>query len=201
MKQVETLEQGTIIYWNLGELRNAPRQNRPNRRETFYPVACCECGTIRWLTADKAKQDKPCKSCTGRKGWNALVDKHGYARAVEILVTIARNTQLKTSNPAEDAVAAMLDDLGLEYQTQVVERIDGHWYIYDFLVSRQVYKNSQNFSTQSLVIEVNGGCHILEHRRTRDERLADVREVLFIEADDVLEHPSMIKAQLSTIFS
>src|SRR5258708_4658534 len=70
-----------------GRLLPAPRADRPQRREMFYPVQCAnpQCGNVRWLTkgdADRAETERRvCKKCqtaeAGKRGYAATVARHG----------------------------------------------------------------------------------------------------------------------------
>lgn len=56
------------INFDAGELRPAPRKDRPHRRETWYPVTCSECGASYWLRKPDALRRERCRYCGIRKG-------------------------------------------------------------------------------------------------------------------------------------
>jgi hypothetical protein len=41
----------------------APRKNRPDRKETYYPVVCLYCGETRYLRQSDYNPNALCKSC------------------------------------------------------------------------------------------------------------------------------------------
>lgn len=56
------------VNWNAGVLKNAPRKNRPNQRETWYPVHCSDCGADYELRKADIKRRGRCKFCSQRQG-------------------------------------------------------------------------------------------------------------------------------------
>src|SRR5579871_6800104 len=74
-----------LVDWNAGKLMAAPRKNRPDRREMFFPTTCPECQSVRWLTrsaAEKAQaEQRKCRRCqtsdAGKLGWAATSALYG----------------------------------------------------------------------------------------------------------------------------
>ncbi len=169
-----------IIGWQCGELRAAPRTSAPQKRETFYPVICPMCSSIRWLRKADALRAHMCATCqrseAGKKGYQAATAKHGRQ---PLLDKIAAKERLFPSYP-EFTVRRWLYDAGIAYQCQQQHGP----YLIDLVVN-------------GLAIEINGYWH-LRTRASRDRHLESIwpGQILFLNADEVIDHPTTAKTRL-----
>lgn len=153
----------SIIDWKRGELRPAPRANRPDQRETYYP-AICICGNERWLKAADARKAELCGICqrraAGKLGYAAMAAKYGEKWATRHVQAYRRE------NPSslETAVAIILDDLGVRYEREFWLATKAHGkkqrvYLLDFMIAGR------------LAVEVNGAfVHSSDDAQRRDRR-------------------------------
>src|SRR5512141_2079011 len=107
-----------------GRLLPAPRTAAPNRRETFYPVACANpaCNNVRWLTrnnAEKAEaEQRMCRKCQ-----TTLAGKRGFAvtRALygpETALRWVQQSQIAHPSRYELLVQTWLSAMDAIYQAQ-----------------------------------------------------------------------------------
>ena len=188
-----------LVDWAGGRLLPAPRQNRPDRHETFFPAKCANpaCGHIRWLTrcaAERAEAEgRVCRRCqtteAGKRGFAATAARYGPDFALRAV----QKHQREKPSCYEVVVDSWLSDLGADYDSQVLFSTtdDGgvtHHFILDFLV-RTV--------SGALAVEVNG-YHHKRYRALRDYWLARLYtdEVMFIDTDDIDDRPDEVKARL-----
>ena len=194
---------GALVDWNAGKLLPAPRKNRPDRRETFFPTLCPQCKSVRWLrsnAAEKAEaEQRPCRRCqmssAGKRGWATTVALYGadFARRAS-----QRHQLLHPSRP-EVLVDHLLFMLNARYERQVEFSAPDayglqHTFYLDFLVETQ--RGQQP-------LEVNG----YWHKRARVERDRWLQElwsglpVEFIDADTVIANPQSVEAHLRRLLA
>lgn len=174
------------IDWTRGELRPAPRKDRPNKQETFYPVEC-DCGKQYWLRKGDIQRSDRCNSCAGRergaKGWAMTVAKLGKRGAFEKM----RGALLNGVTPwSEKIVMGWLDNAGIYYERQhILEADDNTFFLVDFRVG-------------DLLIEVNGWGHCLPQRAARDSALKQAwgGALLIISTKELSNNPTQCRAEL-----
>lgn len=164
------------IDFSRGELRPAPRHNRPHRRETFYP-ARCECGYEFWVTGYHADPNRDCMICRNRKAGKASfiasIRKHGLKGAIMGL----RQHRLENPSSAESVVIALLDAARVSYERETVFEVsDDEIYLLDFTQGDKA-------------LEVNGWSHKLPARAARDQRLKEVwgGALLFVDVNELAD--------------
>ncbi len=182
--------QQQMVDWQRGVL--LPRPGNPARRETFYPVTCPTCHSVRYLRSVDARRaeagKRPCKICAartaGRLGYKATVEKYG----ADFFLEVTARAQREKPSSAEQKLAAMLDELGATYERQQKFRGSARSFVLDFVLPN------------GILIEVNG----YWHRRVgleRDSQLAHdwERRVIFIDAEDLTARPDEVKDLLVSV--
>jgi hypothetical protein len=162
------------VDWNRGELRPAPRADRPHRRETYYPATCGRCNGTRWLRrVDASKAEATgcvCRHCqtsdAGKLGYAATVEKYGYDFAIEAV----RSYRLDHPSKPESVVASHVAGLDLAARGLVYVRefrFDGvsRRYLLDGVIRRAID------GAMLAVIEINGWHHRRPARMVRDADL------------------------------
>lgn len=99
-----------LVNWEGGLLKPAPRKNRPNQRETWYPVVCSECGAEYELRASDAKRRTRCRYCG------------------------LRASRLTNRAWSEELVQTWLDELATDYQIEQVLVTEEQAFVVDFVV-------------------------------------------------------------------
>ena len=99
-----------IIDLARGELRSAPRKDRPNRREMWYPVTCPECQHQYWLRKPDAERRSRCDLCGKRKA------------------------RLNSRAWSEIMVRDWLDDAGIPYVEEAIYRTVKRDFLIDFVI-------------------------------------------------------------------
>lgn len=191
-----------LVNWDGGKLLPAPRQKRPDRRETFFPVKCAnsDCENVRWLTRSAAEraeaEGRVCRRCqtveAGKLGFAATSALYGQDFALRAV----QQHQIEQPSSYESIVDSWLSDLGADYDTQVIfTAMDVGGVTHHFILDFQV-----RTASGSLAVEVNG-YHHKRYRIERDYWLAHLYggEVLFIDTDDIDDKPDEIKAMLRQV--
>ena len=192
-----------LVDWNAGKLLTAPRKNRPNRREMYFPTTCPECQSVRWLTrsaAEKAEAEKrTCRRCqtsnAGKLGWAATSALYG----ADFTRKICQQHQLLNPSRPEALVDHLLFSLNASYERQVEYSAQDeqglfHTFYLDFLLDTP---------QGPLPLEINGYWH-KRHRLDRDRWLAELwtgLPVEFIDAETVVADLQGIEAHLRKLLS
>lgn len=193
---------GSLVDWSAGQLMPAPRANRPDRRETMYPVRCAECGAIRWLTrsdAIKADQERRiCRRCqtsqAGKLGYAATVAAYGPDFAIKAVLA----KQINSPSSYERLMREWIEQLTLDYEFQAEIHLPDpegrtHSFILDFLL----------FTPRgNIAVEVNGWHH-KRYRIERDVRLQRLYtgHVEFVDTDDMDTKPEAVKERLRSLLT
>ncbi len=181
-----------IIYWDIFQMRPAPRSCQPNKNETFYLVLCSCCNDTRWLRrsdALHAEDAKMCQACHCRQigcaGYRATAAKYGFDFFLRKLQAYLRANLTKP----ERLVQEWLEEWGIEYEAQALVRTQWHSYIADFRIG-------------TLLVEVNGEYwHSKRERITRDARLdrdwqRENGSVLWLTDHEILSTPCDARQKL-----
>jgi hypothetical protein len=153
-------------------------------------ITCPKCGQTRQLknaSARRAAQrGSVCRTChsrrAGKAGYAATVDKYG----IDFFLECTARVQRQKPSQAEERLAAMLDEFGVEYTRQQKLRTPARGFVLDFVLSNGV------------LIEVNGYWH-KRNGTLRDTELARnwQKRTLFIDADELVKCPQAIREVLA----
>ena len=195
----------SLVDWSAGKLLPAPRKNRPDQRETRYPVKCANpyCNHIRWLTAHAAtkaeEEQRICRKCqssnAGRLGYEATVALYGEDFALKAV----KKQQLHYPSRYEARMDHWLFEMRATYQRQfefIATDAEGgkHGFLIDFLLDTP---------QGPLPLEVNGFMH-QTYRTTRDwwlDALWPGLPVVFITTDEMDADPDGVKARLRQLLT
>jgi len=171
------------VDWSAGELRPAPRQSDPARRETFYPCTCPQCLRTRYLRAADARRANVCGSCqrsaAGKAGYVAAL-RSGRFNIIESIQERQRSNPSRPERIVRDWIAAC----AIPFTHQHYFTVGGDGWVIDFVIA-------------SLAVEVRGYWHIRE-RADKDARLVATwpGQVLFIDANTVLKDALNVRLAL-----
>jgi very-short-patch-repair endonuclease len=147
------------VDWNSGELRPAPRKSNPNRRETFYPATCFQCGNVRWLRKSDAKKGCKCRHCqtseAGKLGYRQTVNLYGSDFAIKAL----QSYRLEHPSRPEQKVTEYLSGRHITFEREFRIDMQSRSYLLDFVL----LEGDQVIAG----IEVDGW-----HHRNRDASIA-----------------------------